>query len=281
MSHADEQSNDFDAVRLSARLHARDRYYAALFAPAEARSDLIALAAFTGEIERVVRRASEPAIGEIRIAWWRDALLSGKELGRSGNPVLDAVAARLVQRRALPLEAFENYLGAQAQALCADPPVDDAVLSAELRIIDGMPLRFAAAILGVSIDGHVERVLAAAARASGLKRIAIELHYALRRGRSPISRARAPRPDHAGGQDDWRPRIAWLSAEAAAALGAMRHQLAGHPRVLTTALLPLALVEPYFRALEKARNDPARDIVEISPIASLWRVACAHWSGRI
>ena len=58
---------DFDAVRDGARTHAPDRYYAALLAPAEARDDLIALAAFTGEIERISRQVSEAALGEIRV----------------------------------------------------------------------------------------------------------------------------------------------------------------------------------------------------------------------
>jgi phytoene synthase len=33
--------------------------------------------------------------------------------------------------------------------------------------------------------------------------------------------------------------------------------------------------------LQGARHEPVRDIVEIAPIARLWRIARAHWSGRL
>ena len=76
VTSGEPKTSTFDVVRTSARAHAPDRFYAALFAQAEARADLIALAAFSGEIERISRQVSEAALGEIRVAWWRDAFLS-------------------------------------------------------------------------------------------------------------------------------------------------------------------------------------------------------------
>ncbi len=268
---------DFDAVRTSARAHAPDRFYAALFAPFEARNDLIALAAFTGEIERVSRQVSEATLGEIRVAWWRDAFLSRGESGRSGNPVLDAFA-EVIRRRELSLGRIEDYLAAHADALYADPPSSDDDLIARLRTIDGTPFLFAAAILGFEMDAQT---MDAAARASGFARLGIELPHALAHGRALLPNTRSPNPYEAGAPADWRPQIAWLVAEGERALQDVRRHLTGKQRVLTTSLLPLALVEPYFRALQSPRHEPARDIVEIAPIARLWRIARAHWSGRI
>ena len=277
MSNSKTQAIDFDAVRLAARSSAPDRFYAALFAPPGAREDLIALAAFSGEIERISRQVSEAALGEIRVAWWRDAFLSRGESGRSGNPILDAFA-EVIRRRTLSLGVIEDYLEAHAIALYGEPPADDAALAKSMRIIDGTPLLFAATILGVELD---DDLLDAAARASGFARIGRELPYALMRGRALLPIARAPNPFGPEEAEDWRPQIAWLASEGRKALGEVRHQLKGKPKAATTALLPLALVEPYFSALQSPRHEPARDIVEFAPIARLWRIARAHWSGRI
>jgi len=277
LEHMTMAAVDFDAVRSSARDHAPDRFYAALFAPAEARHDLIALAAFTGEIERISRQVSEAALGEIRVAWWRDAFLSRGESGRSGNPILDAFAD-VIRRRGLTLGRIEGYLAAHANALYADPPADDAELNAQLAETDGTPFLLAAGIVGFELD---QSIADAAGRASGLARIGRELPYALMHGRGLLPSERSPNPFEAGNTAEWRPEIAWMAAEATQALQDVRRHLTGKPRVFTTALLPLALVEPYFRALQNPRHEPARDIVDIAPVARLWRIARAHWSGRI
>ncbi|MBS0237461.1 MAG: squalene/phytoene synthase family protein [Proteobacteria bacterium] len=277
MSNSDTRAIDFDAVRLAARTHAPDRFYAALFAPREAREDLIALAAFTGEIERISRLVSEAALGEIRVAWWRDSFLSRGESGRSGNPVLDAFA-EVIRRRALSLGLIEDYLAAHADALYGEAPADDAALAKSIRLIDGTPFIFAAAILCVALD---EPLIGAASRASGFARIGLDLPYALMRGRALLPMVRSPNPFGPDEPQDWRPQTAWLVSEGRKALAEVRRLLKGKPKATTTALLPLALVEPYFRALQNPRHEPARDILEIAPIARLWRIARAHWSGRV
>jgi phytoene synthase len=274
----DIQAINFDAVRSSARLNAPDRYYAALFAPVALRNDLIALAAFTGELERIVRLVSDATLGEIRILWWRDALLGWDGESLSGNPVLDQFAG-VVKRYALPRASLEDYFGAHVHALYADPPAEEAALDRELHAIDGTPLALAAQILGVAIDENMRDLLDVAARAAGPTRIGLELPYTLMRGRSPLPAARSPNPFAT--PQDWGPQIAWLAERAAESLSTMRRHLAGQPPALITALLPLALVEPYFRALQKAGHEPARDIVEIAPLARLWRIARAHWTGRL
>ena len=193
MTETEQQIANLQAVRASARLNALDRYYAALFAPAAVRDDLIALAAFSGEIARIGRQVSEPAVGEIRIAWWRDALLAAEHGAASGNPVLDVFAA-VVKRHALSSERIEDFLSAHAEALYADAPADDRALNRRLRAIDGTPLALAAQILGVAVDERANEVLDAAARAAGMARIGLELPYALMHGRSPLPVARSPNP---------------------------------------------------------------------------------------
>jgi len=267
--------DDIEAVRASARLNAPDRYYAALFAPPAQRDDLIAIAAFDGEIARIGRIVSEAPLGEIRIQWWRDALLGadGEAAQSSGNPVLDHFAD-VMRRHGFSRDELERYFEAHADALFADPPASDAALDDAMHAIDGTPFAFAMKVLDVKDDAVARDLADTAARAWGLTRIGLTLPYALAAGRSPLPAARSPFDVDA----DWRPQIAWLADEAKSALATVRQQLAGKPRAFTTALLPLALIEPYFRALQDVRHDPRRDIVEIAPLARLWRIARAHWT---
>lgn len=51
-----------------------DRRMAALFAPAKTRARLNALYAFNDEIARVRDKVSEPMLGDLRLAWWREAV---------------------------------------------------------------------------------------------------------------------------------------------------------------------------------------------------------------
>ena len=277
MRDARETTVNIEAVRSSARLNAPDRYYAALFAPAAVRGDLIALAAFDGEIARIAQLVSDAALGEIRIAWWRDALLGNdRTADLTGNPVLDQFAD-VAQRHELSSAALEAYFDAHMDALFADPPADDVALNDTFRAIDGTPLAFALQILQGPLDADANDLIGAAGRASGLTRIALTLPYALAAHRAPLPASRSPAPPHM----DWRPQVAWLGQEAGAALAAVRRQLTGKTRDFTTALLPLALIEPYFRALQKPGHEPSRDIVDIAPLARLWRIARAHWTGAL
>jgi len=272
-----EATVNIDAVRSSARLNAPDRYYAALFAPAAVRDDLIALAAFDGEIARIGNIVSDAALGEIRVAWWRDALLGGDQAAElTGNPVLDQFAD-VVQRHHLSHAALDAYFEARMAALFADPPSDDAALDECVRAIDGTPLAFALQILHGSLNSDASGLIAVASRASGLTRIALTLPNALAAGRTPLPEAQTPAPP----DTNWRPQIAWLAREARVSLATVRSELKGKTRDFTTALLPLALIEPYFRALQKPGYDPSRDIVDIAPLARLWRIARAHWTGTL
>ena len=90
-----------EVVRIAARAFERDRYLAALLAPRTLRDDLIAIAAFAGEIGRIPTMVSEPMIGRIRLQWWRDVIDAGDRA--TGNPVADALNTSTA-RHTLPRE---------------------------------------------------------------------------------------------------------------------------------------------------------------------------------
>lgn len=76
----------------------RDRYLSVLYAPAVARPALFALHGLDLELASVVAATTEPMIGAIRLAWWREAL-QGLDAGKvPAQPLLAALA-----NQALPL----------------------------------------------------------------------------------------------------------------------------------------------------------------------------------
>lgn len=74
----------------------RDRWLACLYAPDRAQPGLMTLFALDLELGQVVATTTEPMIGQIRLAWWREAL-EGLDVGRvPAQPLLAAVAETLV-----------------------------------------------------------------------------------------------------------------------------------------------------------------------------------------
>lgn len=108
-----------DPVAQAVRAGDRDRYLSTLYAPEAKRADLLALYAFDVEVSVIRDRIREALPGEIRLQWWRDALLASSPLA-TGHPVADALNAAIA-RHGLPLAAFENYLEARLFDLYDDP----------------------------------------------------------------------------------------------------------------------------------------------------------------
>jgi phytoene synthase len=110
-----------------------DRWLSSRFAAdAQARSDLVALYALDRELARIPRLVAEPLAGEIRFAWWREAL---EEIDAGGpvraHPVLQALAD-IARRRRLKLAELEPVLEMHARRLDPEPFADEAAMEAWL-----------------------------------------------------------------------------------------------------------------------------------------------------
>ncbi|MBV9332060.1 MAG: squalene/phytoene synthase family protein [Alphaproteobacteria bacterium] len=165
------------------RRHDPDRYFSSLFGRPESRHFLHALYAFNHELARVAESVAEPALGEIRLAWWRDSLEQARQGRTSRHEVLEAMAA-VFASCALPAEIFSQMFEARMLDLQPRPFADYAGLEAYLDATSGNLMRLAARILDK--DAKSEPLAERAGIAFGLAGIARSIPFHARRGKSFI-----------------------------------------------------------------------------------------------
>ena len=278
-----------DVARIAARAHERDRYLSALLAPRAAREDLIALAAFAGEVARIPPMVSEPMMGEIRLQWWRDTLNLPPGVD-SGHPVADRLRAA-VTRRNLPAGLLAGFIDAHRVALYNDLLPDEPALHAYLARTEGALFELALRILGRH-DATAHAVSGAAGLAYGLARTLTELPALLSQGRTLIPESRLALAGLSLAEltapstpDGTATRVAALIREiirdARRALAEVRRLAARLNRAQRVAILPVALVEPYLRSLEGSVQDPLRITPVLTPLQRIWPLWRAYWSGRL
>lgn len=257
----------------------RDRYLAALFAPADKRPALFALYAFAIELARVPERVREPLAGEIRLQWWRDALESGAGEA-AANPVFAALEETMTRWR-LPRAPLLALVEARVHDLYEDPLATVNDLEGYAGETASVLMRLASLILAEGEDpGHADAAGhgGVAYAVTGLMR-AFPWH--VRRGQLYV-----PPVETLARHGLTRERV--LAGEGglplAAALQDMRalarrHLAQAHaalalaPAAIKPAFLPLALVEPALRAMERPGYDPYRTAVEVPQ----WRRQLALW----
>lgn len=276
---------DREAVRQAARAYAFDWYLAALLAPRRARGDLVTLAAYLGETARVSFAVSEPALGAIRLQWWHDAIESGAEGAPTGNPIADALTG-LARRRAFPRALLELPLAGRERELDPGGFEDETAFATYLDETWGTAFRLAARALDVEETSSIRSLSKAAAEAYGRARLALDLPRHLAHGRLPLPAPSTP------GRDlrelpapeallSARALVQVLIKEAREALAAARATFPAVPRAARPAFLPLALVEPYLRALEAPDHDPLRDLADISPLVRVVRLWLAKMRASV
>jgi phytoene synthase len=73
-----------------------DRYFCALFAPAEHRDALFTLAAFNNELARAQEVAREPTLALIRLQWWREVVEGSAKRHEVATPLRKLLDSRAV-----------------------------------------------------------------------------------------------------------------------------------------------------------------------------------------
>ncbi|MFN3868407.1 MAG: squalene/phytoene synthase family protein [Hyphomicrobiaceae bacterium] len=249
----------------TARTNAHDYYLSALLAPRAVRNDLIVMAAFEGELDRIAPMVSEPIRGEFRLQWWRDRMATSAIGEASGNPIADAIAD-VVRRRALPLDGLQASIDARSAALAPEEYVaTEAAFTAFLDASEGAAMLRAARIMTGNVEKpRARQVIEAAGRARALAMLAAAA------GRGEASARRLL--EHAAGaallcaDRNAAPATA-LVERARAQLDVVRQLLPGQSKAIRLAALPVALVEPYLQG-----SQGEAESVSVLPIVRLWRL---------
>ncbi len=258
-----------------------DRTLAALFAPA--RAALLALIAFNVELARIGEQVSEPTLGEIRLAWWREALSRAAQGESTGQPVADAIDALL--RAHPPLRpTLERLIDARRFDVAVKIMPDEEALKAYIGDTAGAMFRAAAALLGAEGEG-VHTAAGAGGLAYGLTGLmrALPIHAAQGRVDLPADRLRrhgtSPEQILAGEMSGGLAALLdEFRAEARASLREAVRAMRDVVPAAQTAFLPLALVEPYLAALAREGRDALHEVAGINPLYRLWRLAT--WRAR-
>jgi phytoene synthase len=286
---AESTTRDADgaAIAAAARAGEPDRYLAALLAPPAQRHALLALAAFAAELARIpLLVVREPAMGEIRLQWWRDALELPQGL-RTGHAVADAVRAA-AQTHHLPAALLEGLTEARATQLSSDPLPNEEALHAYLWKTEGALFALSARVLGLAENAETEAACRASGHAYGLARLLLDLPRSLAQGRIPLAQTHLAAAGIAAqellageGGAKLASLVHALQAQIRGSLATARQFATRLPRPGRVAFLPLALVGPYLRAFERSGRAPLREEARVAPLTRVCRIAVAHLFGRL
>ena len=257
-----------DVVAIAARAHERDRYLAALLGPRPIRRDLIALAAFAGEVGRIPAFVTEPMMGRIRLQWWRERL---EQRNSGGHPIAAALIDTMA-RHDLAAAPLMELIDAHEDSLADHPFADLQVVLGYVDRIDGTLFNYAGRIAGITTEPMFTRDCG---RAYGLARLIVETPATLAHGRNllPINEITQPVELNTWVQ---LPVLQTLSTQSRQHLTAVRAQMPNVARRYRAPFCPIALVEPYLKALQSYAVTPV-STYEINPLRRVWRL----WNCRL
>lgn len=250
----------------------RDRYVAALFAPAEHRDALYALYAFNSEVARVREVAREPLPGEIRLQWWSDVLRGERSGEAQAHPVAAALLASIAQYRLSP-DKLIDLVEARRFDLYDEPMATLAEFETYASKTSSALFALGAQILSSAENEAVAAPAGQAYAIAGLLR-ALPLYAARGQLHLPLElldRNAVKAADVYAGRTSsgLNASAAELRDIARRHLAAVRERLPGVPREALPAFLPLA---PVGAGLGRLDRSDALAPAELSPWRRQWLI---------
>jgi phytoene synthase len=239
-----------------------DRFIATLYAPTDLRPALYALYAFSAEIARVRDVAREPLPGMVRLQWWRDVIAGARAEEARAHPVASALTAAL-SRHGLSGDPLIALIEARTVDLYDDPIATEADLDAYMDATSSGLIRLALRILDserAAADGGLAVAAGRAHALAGLLR-AFPYHASQRRLYVPLevlARHGVRADDIPAGRRSGalQAALADMRTRVRAHLGALSAMIGPMPRAWAPAILPVALVRPLLRRMERRGYDP-------------------------
>jgi phytoene synthase len=257
----------------------KDRFLATLVAPAAHRHALFALYAFNAEVASVRDRAREPMPGEIRPQWWREVIEGGRTEEAKAHPVAAALLETM-QRYLLPVQILVELIDAHSFDLYDDPM--PSLAHAEAYAAKTSSALFALAGQILHPAPGIDQLARHAGIAYGLTTLLRQFprHAARRQLFVPVDilqRYGARPEDIFAGKavPELRAALAEMRLHIRGHLIAANDRLATAPADVLPAFLPVALVRPLLRAMERRSYDPFRpvDVPQWRRQWILWRAA--------
>ncbi len=263
----------------------QDRYWSGLMMPAPAREHLFAVYAFNIELSRIAEQAREPALGEIRLQWWRDVL--GAPPGEPcGHPVADALTAARAAHD-LPADVLAGMIDARGLDVQRESLASMDALDAYLQATAGAVFRLGAWIAGAR-GAEAAHASGDAALAWGLTGVMRALPYHSARGQLylPAEFLRAFGVEAASvlaGEDSegLRAALGVMRERAEEALARYRAHARALPVAALPVFLPLALVPAYLRRLADPGYRPLAEIAQLNPLARFTRIWLSNLRGKV
>lgn len=256
-----------------------DRFLAARFVPDPPRRYLDALHAFSIEIARVRETVSDPMPGEIRLQWWRDALTGAGRGDVARHPVARATIDTVTRHR-LPVAALVNLIEARVFDLYDDPMPTLNDLEGYCGETASALIQLGAIVLMGGEDPGAAEVAGHAGVAYGLTGLLRALPVHARRGQvylplDVLARHGVRRDDVVAGSatPQLLAALTELRARARHHLDRTRALIGTVPKPARPAFLPVALVEPHLRLMDRPDYAPFRRIVELPA----WRRSILLW----
>ena len=261
-----------------ARAHARDQWLGALYASASARGALFALASFDYEIRQALKRARDPNLTAMRLAWWREAIAGERRAEAAGNPVALALRAA-IDDYALPLAWLAAMLDARLQEIAPQEDFNLIAFRAFADESEGARLRLAARIAAEGRDLDPADAQAPAGMALALTRLLKELPFKAGSAPTLIPTDVAARHDVSVEDFDAGRVSPGVLAACTELRGLARDELAEAERRLRSsspailpAFIPLAPLWLDLDRLDRNADRPFDDLSEVSPLRRQWAI---------
>jgi 15-cis-phytoene synthase len=261
-----------------AREHARDQWLGALYADANARGALFALASFDYEIRHALKRARDPNLAAIRLAWWREVIAGERKAEAAGNPVALALRAA-IDAYALPQAWLEAMLDACLQEIAPQDDFNHVAFRAFADESEGARLRLASRIAAGGQDLDPADAHAPAGMALALSRLLTELPFKAGSAPTLIPTDVAARHGVSVADFDARRASPGVLAACAELRGLALDELAEAERRLTSsgaailpAFIPLAPLRLDLDRLDRNADRPFEAVSEVSPLRRQWAI---------
>lgn len=275
-----------DGLAEMVRAGDRERYTASLYAPENKRNALLALYAFNIEIARIRDLTNEPMVGEMRLLWWRDAIVGGSSTETAGHPIAEVLCGA-ISDNGLPVAAFENMIEARRFDLYNDPMPSRNDLEGYCGETAGALIQLSALVLDADAAATHADAAGHAGCAQAIAGLLSLLPHHAARGQcfvpsDVLAAAGASVEEFTAGEpgasaENAVAAMLALGREHLSAFEALARDL---PATLRPAFLPVAATGAWFHKLERAGKQVFEHPVKPSPLrlsAAIFRRAMFGW----